>query len=239
LSLLSVNIDLVAAVREMRGQSEPDPAQAAMLAELAGADGITIQLRRNGRIIRDRDLYLLKGLVKSELTVELPPVDEVISKVLDIKPAMAILYADHLQATAVASTIDLGASEVDYSDLAARFSAVGVKVGYFIDPEPEASKRAAKHGADAVLINCSGYGDAPNVEQAQAELDRIDRAITAAQKAGLAVHCGRGLTLRNLGPLVELQTIDQFAVGFSLCSRALLLGLERTVKEYLHVLHRR
>ncbi len=237
MSLLSVNIDLVATVREMRGLSEPDPAQAAMLAELAGADGITVQLRRNGRIIRDRDLYLLKGLVKSELTIELPPVDDVISKVLDIKPSMAIFFADHMQTNAAASTIDLSGADVDYSDLAARVSAVGTKVGFFIDPEPDAAKKAAKMGAQAVLISCAAYADAPTLEQAQAELDRIDRAIAAAAKAGLAVHCGRGLTLRNIAPLAELEAIEQFAIGYGLCSRSLLLGFERTVKEYLHVLH--
>lgn len=239
MSLLSVNVDMVATIREIRGTTEPDPAQAAVLAELAGAEGVTVQLRRQGHVIRDRDLYVLKGIVKTRLTVELPPVEELIAKVLDIKPWMAVLFADHLAGGGPPSTLDLAGSEVDYRDLSARLAAAGVNAAFFVEPEPDAIKHAAKAGAKAVLINCAGYADARTIDQAQTELDRVDRAVAAAVKAGLAVHCGRGLNTRNLTPLAELGTVDEFVIGHGVCARAMLVGFERAVQELLQITRRR
>lgn len=230
--LLSVNLDMVAAMRQVSRLSEPDPAQAAVLAELAGVDGITIQLRRDRKYVRHRDLYLLKGVVKTKMTLEMPPTDEFIERGLEVKPWMVTFVADQIDSSTV-SAIDFGATPVDFKDITARFSGVGVNVCFFTDPEPDEIKAVAKTGATAVLINCNGYTEAETLEQAQAELDRIDRAVQTASKENLAVHCGRGITYKNIHPLVELGYVDEFVIGHAVCARAMLVGFERAVREMI------
>jgi pyridoxine 5-phosphate synthase len=233
---LSVNLDLVAALRELRGLKEPDPAQAAVLAELAQADGIAIQFRRDRRHIRERDIYLLKGVVKTKLTIEMPPVEDYIKKALEIKPWLVTFVADHADSSTPVSTIDFDAAPVDFSDVANQFAGVGVNIAYFVEPEPDAVKGAARSGATAVLINCHGYTAARTLEEAQSELDRIDRAVQAAHKSDLVVNCGRGISYRNMRPLMELGLIDEFVVGHAICVRAMLVGFERAVREMMDIL---
>jgi len=235
LSSLAVNVDSVAAIRSMRGYAEPDPVQAAVLAELAGADGIAVQLVPNRRFVRDRDLYLLKGVVKTRLTFEMPPTDEFIGKALEVKPWMVTFLSSQVGGDNAVLPIDLASDEIDFGGISARLTAVGVLVGYFIEPEEDQVKRAAKLGAGTVLINCAGYTDARRVDDAQRELDRIDAAGGVAAKAGLAVNCGRGLTYRNLTPVAELGLVDEFVIGYAIAARALLVGYERAITEMLRL----
>jgi pyridoxine 5-phosphate synthase len=207
--LLSVNVDLVGAAREARRLPEPDPAQAAVLAELAGADGITVQLRRDRR------------------TVE---------RALEVKPWLVTLVADHADSSAPVSPIDFDSAPVDFGEISSRFTAVGVNVCFFVEPDTEQIKRAARAGASAVLINATGYTHAATVEEAQSELDRIDRALQFAAKTDIAVHCGRGITYKNVTPLVELGMIDEFVVGYAICARAMLVGFDRAVREMIDLL---
>ncbi len=234
--LFSVLIDAVAAMRELKRTFEPDPAQAAVLAELGGCDGIVVQLRRDRKYIRDRDLYMLKGVVKTKLTVEMPPIDDIINRMLEVKPWMVTLVADHADSDSPVSTIDFTAAPVDFRDVTARFLAVGVNVCFFVEPEPEQIKSAAKAGASAVLINCSGFTGALTLDDAQTELDRIDRAVQAASKNDLEIHCGRGIHYKNIIPLLELGHVDEFIIGHAICSRALLIGMERSVRDMAELL---
>ncbi|MBU8932845.1 MAG: pyridoxine 5'-phosphate synthase [candidate division Zixibacteria bacterium] len=234
--LLSVNVDMVAATREIRRLSEPDPAQAAVLAELGGADGLALQLRRDRKYVRDRDLYLLKGVTKTRLTIEMPPVDDIITMALEVKPWMVTLVADHADSTNPVSTIGFTVAPVDFGDITARFNAVGVNVGFFVEPDTDQIKAASKADATAVLISCAGYTGARTLVEAQAELDRLDKAVQCAAKAGLEVHCGRGVTYKNVTPLVELGYVDEFVVGHAICCRALLVGFERAVREMIELL---
>ncbi len=231
MSLLTINLDIVAALREVRHLNEPDPAQAAVLAELAGADGISVQLRRDRKYVRDRDLYILKGVVKTKLIVEMPPVDDIIERAMEVKPWMVTLVADHADADTPVSTIDFGTAPIDFGDLTNRFKGVGVGVCYFVEPESDQVKGAIKSGAAAVMLDCSGYTGARSVEEAQTELDRLDRIGRAASKAGLTVFFGRGLNYTNIRPLTELGYVDEFVIGHSVSSRAVLVGFERAVRE--------
>lgn len=231
MTLLTVNLDLVAALRETRREIEPDPAQAAVLAELAGADGIAVQIRRDRKFIRDRDLYLLKGVIKSKMIIEMPPTEELLEKVLEIKPRMVILVADHADSSSPVSPIEVGSANIDFSDFTSKLSAVGITVGFYTEPESDMMRRVAKAGGSAVLINCSGYTLARDMPLAQSELDKIDSATQAAAKAGLLVLAGRGINYRNIGPLTELGNIDEFLIGHAICSRAMLSGMQRAVKE--------
>ena len=229
--LLSVKIDMVAAMRDVRRTVEPDPAQVAVLAEISGADGITVQVRRDRKFIRERDLYILKGVVKSRFTLEIPPVDDIIEKAIEIKPTMITLVVDHADSSVPVSTIDFNSTQIDFKDLTARLTSVGINVCFFVEPETDQIKKAAKNGASTILINCSGYTGAHTIDAAQSELDRIDKASQYASKNGFEVHCGRGLNYKNITPLVELKTIDEFVIGYAIFTRALLIGLERSIME--------
>ncbi len=233
MSALTVNIDLVSVLRSVRRLNEPDPAQAAVLCELAGADGVGVQVRRDRKYIRDRDLYILKSVVKTKLVCELPPADELIDLVLEVKPWIVILVADHADSDSPVSPIDFSNPAVDFGGLTDRFKGVGINVGFFVEPEMDDVKGAARAGAASVLINCSGFTDARTIEDAQSELDRIDRAVNGAAKQGLTVYAGRGITYKNIQPLVELGYIDEFIIGHAVNSRAMLVGYERAVKEML------
>lgn len=235
MSALTVNIDLVAILRSVRRLQEPDPAQAAVLAELAGADGISVQLRRDRKYIRDRDLFILKNVVKTKLVVELPPADELIDLAVEIKPWMVVLVADHADSDSPVSAIDFDNGAVDFGDITDRFKGVGVNVGFFVEPESDDIKGAAKAGATGVLVNCSGYTDARTIEDAQGELDRIERAIGFASKQGLAVYGGRGISYKNIQPLLDLGYFDELIVGHAIGSRAMLVGYERAVSEMMAV----
>ena len=235
MSALTVNIDLVAVLRSVRRLQEPDPAQAAVLSELAGADGISVQVRRDRKYIRDRDLYILKSIVKTKLIVELPPADELIDLAVEVKPWMVVFVADHADSDSPVSAIDFNNAAVDFGDVTDRLKGVGITTGFYVEPEMDDIKGAARSGATAVLINCSSFTDARTLEDAQGELDRIDKAVNFASKQGLAVYCGRGITYKNLQPLVELGYVDEFVVGHAIGSRAMLVGYERAVSEMLTV----
>lgn len=233
---LSVNLDLVAVLRAARRLNVPDPAQAAVLAELAGADGISVQLRRDRKYIRERDLYILKSIVKTRLSVEIPPAEDVVEKMLEIKPSVVVFAADHADSDSPMTTIDFESGGVDFREMVASFSGVGISTGFFVEPDPDAVKGAAKAGADSVLLSCEGYTGARTIEDAQKELDRIDRAAETAVKSDLFVRCGRGLSHKNIRPLVEQGNIDEFVIGQAIVSRALFTGLERSVGEMLALL---
>ena len=152
---LTVNISLVAALRETRPYNEPEPAQAAVLAELAGADGLLVQLRQDRRLIRDRDLYLLKGICKTKLMVGVPPVDDMIDRLLEVKPAVVVLVADHADHNNPVSTIDFIESAIDYSGVISRCTSADVAPCVFVEPSGDDVKGAARVGASAVLINAA------------------------------------------------------------------------------------
>jgi len=233
MSALTVNLDLVAVLRSVRRLHEPDPAQAAMLSELAGADGIGVQLRRDRKYIRDRDLYILKNVVKTKLVVELPPADELINLALEIKPWLVIFVADHADSDSPVSPIDFDNAAVDFGDITDRLKGVGVNVGFFVEPETDDIRGAAKAGASSVLVNCSRYTEARTIDDAQSGIDGLDRALNAASKQDMAVYCGRGISYKNIQPLVDLGCVDEFIVGHAIGSRAMLVGYERAVREML------
>lgn len=235
MALLTVNLDHVAALREARKLKEPDPAQAAVVAELAGADGIAIRLRRDRRFVRDRDLYILREVVKTKLTVEVPPTDEIIERILEVKPWMVTFVADHADVDAPVAGIDFNSAPVDFNDVSTRFKGVGIAVCFLIMPDVDTVKGAAKASADAVLIDCSGFTEAHTLDEAQRELDRIDRAAQVAAKAGLAVYAGRGINHKNIPALHELGLIDEFFVGHAIISRAVLKGMQPAVAEIAEI----
>lgn len=235
---LTVKLDPITILREARGGKDPDPAQVVVLAELAGVDGIAMQLRRDRKLMRERDMYLLKELVKTRMSIEIPPVDAMIEKVLEVRPHTVTFVADHADPSAPVSGIDFTDAPVDYSDLVSQLTGAGIRVCFFIEPEVHSVKGAAKAGAKGVLINCREYSDARSIEQAQEGLDRIDQAAGSAAKSELTVRAGGGIDYRNVGALVELGFINEFVVGHAVASRALLVGYGAAVTEMLRLIRR-
>jgi pyridoxine 5-phosphate synthase len=231
MSSLSVNLDTVGVLRESGHGKEPDPAQAAIFAEMAGANGITVLLRRDRKYLRDRDLYILKNIVKTRFNVGIPPTEDIIERVVEVKPYSVTIVADQANSDTPAATVDFHTGTIDFGDISTRFKGVGVRVNYFIEPEVEAVKGAAKAGADGVVFTCQLYADAQTNSDAKAELDRIDRAAQAAIRQGITTIAGRGLNYNNIQPLVELGNIEEFIVGRSICTRALFFGFDRAVRE--------
>lgn len=228
---------MVGVLRESGHRKEPDPAQAAIFAELAGANGITVQLRRDRKYLRDRDLYILKNIVKTRLNVGIPPTEDIIERAVEVKPYSVTIVADQADSESPAATVDFHTGTVDFNDISTRFNGVGVKVIYFVEPEIESVKGAHKAGADGVVLNCQAYADAPSVAETRAELDKIDHAAQAAARHGIVVYAGRSLNYGNIQPLVELGNIEEFIVGRSVCTRALFYGFDRAVKEMKQLLN--
>lgn len=231
MSLLTFNVDMAALLRSASRQNEPDPSQLAMLGELYGVDAISIQFRRDRKYIRERDLYILKGTVKSKLIIEMPPAEEAIEKIIELKPHSVIFAADHADSDTPLSPIDFNSAPVDFRTVSNQLNAVGIEVGYFVEPEPDEIKGASKANASAVVINCAGYTEARTAEDAQSELDRIDKAAQSAAKYNLSIYGARGLHYKNIKPLVELQMFQSFIIGDAIVSKGLLLGLKTAIED--------
>ena len=236
MSSLTFNVDTAAILRSISRKNEPDPSQYAILAELFGVDAIAVQFRRDRKYIRERDLYLLKGVVKSKFIIEMPPAEDAITKIIEIKPHTVIFGADHADSDTPLSPIDFNSAPIDYRTISNQLSAVGIEVGFFVEPEPDEIKGAVKSGASAVVINCAGYTEARTSEEAQTELDRIDKAAQSAVKNNVLLYGSRGLNYKNIKPLVELQLFHSFIIGDAISSKALLLGLDKAINDMQRLL---
>ncbi len=228
--LISIKVDLVASLRYRKYIKEPDPAHAAVLAELAGADGINCYLREDRQHVRDRDLYILKETVKSKLTLQIAPDSELVERAIEVKPYQVTLMP-FLSGTSVIDKGDLFASTAD--DL----RAAGICVGYFIKPEIDEVKAAARGKANIVEFDCSDYARAEKKADVDAELERLEQAAQLASKLGMAPHCGNGLNYRNIRPLCDLDIFEEFTVGHAIISRAVMVGLDRAVGEMAGIVH--
>jgi len=237
MSLISIKVDYVASLREIKHLKEPDPAQAAVLAELAGADGISCQLREDRKHIRDRDLYLLKEMVKSKLTLQIEPVEDLIERAIEVKPWMVTLMPFSNEDIIAKSGIDFENNRDLYAETSATLKNSGINVCYFIEPEIDAVKNAARAKIDAVELNAFRYISAETLEMAEAELDRMEQMSQLATKLDLTVNCGNGLNYKNIRPLIDLGTIEEFTVGYSIISRSLLVGMDRAVGEMVDIVH--
>lgn len=229
MALLTVSLDQVAILKTECRQGEPDTTQAAVMAELAGADGISIGLRRDRRHVTERDLYLLREIIKGRFSIVTPPGDELLKLVSEIKPTQVTLVADQPDPNAPVQGIDFDNASVDFSELVGELRALGVDVVFFIEPRVESVKGVSRTGATGLLIDCSVYTRARNSEEAQTGLDQIDAVAQAASKTQLSLSGTRAINYRNLSPLAELALFDEFVIGGSIAGRAMLVGLDRAI----------
>lgn len=233
---LGVNIDHVATIRQARGGAEPDPVAAAAIAELAGADGITIHLREDRRHIQDRDLKLLRQTVKTKLNLEMAATEEMIGIALAVKPDMCTLVPEKRQELTTEGGLDVRLHAQSMERSIARLQDGGIAVSVFIDPDPDQIKAAHKVGADYVEIHTGAFADASNWKVEEQELIKIENAVKLASRLGLGVNAGHGLNYTNIKKVTVFGGIEEFNIGHSIISRAVFAGLDRAVRDMVDLI---
>ncbi|MCG6155808.1 pyridoxine 5'-phosphate synthase [Rubinisphaera margarita] len=228
---LGVNIDHVATVRQARKTVEPDPVWAAALAELGGADGITVHLREDRRHIQDRDVRILRETVRVKLNLEMSIADEITDFALDIMPDQCTLVPEKREEVTTEGGLDLIANEDRVRRCIDRLLEAGIEVSLFIDPDEKQIAMADKMNVHAVELHTGQYADAVDVETQTRELDLLSEAAAQAHSLSMLLHMGHGLTYRNVGPIVEVPEVSELNIGHSIVSRAVMVGMERAVRE--------
>ncbi len=229
---LYINIDHVATVREARKTDEPDPVRAAVLAELGGADGITVHLREDRRHIQDRDVELLLATVRTCVNLELAVSASVLQLAVDWRPFQATLVPEKREEVTTEGGLRVDDDSADrISGAVSRLQEAGVRVALFIDPVAETVERAAATGAEAIELHTGEYANAADAAVREMRVEQLRRAARAGRDAGLAVHAGHGLTYENVMPVAAIAEIEELNIGHSIVSRAVFTGMERAVTE--------
>lgn len=227
---LGVNIDHVATVRQARKTYEPDPVWAAALAELGGADGITIHLREDRRHIQDRDLRLLRETVTVKLNLELACNQEVLDIACEVLPDQATLVPEKREEVTTEGGLDVISNREAVVAAVRQLREAGIHVSLFLDPDIAQIEAGAELGAAAVELHTGQYALARGQRQ-QGELDALIRAGTRVRELGMALHAGHGLTYQNVRPIVRIDHMHELNIGHSIISRAVFVGIERAVRE--------
>jgi pyridoxine 5-phosphate synthase len=227
---LGVNIDHVATVRQARQTDEPDPVWAATLAELGGADGITLHLREDRRHIQDRDLRLMRETVRVKLNLELACADEVVAVACSVKPDQATLVPERREEVTTEGGLDVLRGGQRLADTIRRLRDAGIDVSLFLDAELRQIEAAATLGAGSVELHTGQYALA-TADQRSAELDRLRHAGQAVRDAGMLLCAGHGLTYRNVRPVARIDDMHELNIGHSIISRSIMVGLTEAVRE--------
>ena len=228
---LSVNLDHVATLRQARRGKQPDPVAAAVIAELAGADGIIVHLREDRRHIQDHDLKLLRKVVKTRLNLEMANTEEILQIALKVKPDRVTFVPERRQELTTEGGLDVQANQRSLQKNIRRLKKAGIQTSLFIDPDPLQVKASKRVGAEFVEIHTGKYCEAPEEGSRRKEFERIARAIQQAHRLGLRVNIGHGLDYQNVSPFAQILGIEEYSIGHSIISRAVLVGLDRAVRE--------
>jgi pyridoxine 5-phosphate synthase len=226
-----VNIDHVATVRQARRALEPDPVAAAVLALLGGADGITVHLREDRRHIQDRDVHLLRQVVTQGLNLEMAAVDAIVDIACAVKPDEATLVPERRQELTTEGGLDVVTHNQAVGKAVQRLAAAGVEVSLFVDPDVLQIETAKLLGARAVEIQTARYSEARTEANRQRELRALTDAAASARDHGLHIHLGHGLNYSNVQAVVRIPGVEELNIGHSIVSRAVLVGMERAVRE--------
>ncbi len=232
---LYINIDHVATVRQARRTDEPDPVEAARLAEAAGADGITVHLREDRRHIQDSDVERLSSAVQTVLNLELATSREIVDLACRLKPFQATIVPERREEITTEGGLDLGGGGPRLADTIKRLAGAGIRVSLFIDPDRQVIDQAAALGVPAIELHTGDY--AHYWQEGNRALEALRHAAQHARSAGLAVHAGHGLTYRNVVPVAAIADIEELNIGHSIVSRAVLDGMATAVREMRELVH--
>lgn len=233
---LAVKIDMVAAMRELRKSAFPDPVAAAVMAELAGADGIAIHLRADRRYIQDRDVRILRQTVHSKLILEMAATTEMVGMALDIKPDHVTLVPEKREEFSAGGGFDLVVHNVEIREIVGTLQDSGIPVGILIEPDPEQLKEAHRTNAQIVELHTGAYCDAKTSKTRHKEFLKMVETVKLAYKLNLNIKAGHGLCYKTIKAFKGLAEIDEFSIGHSIISRALLTGIEKAVKEMIDLI---
>ncbi|MBV9772487.1 MAG: pyridoxine 5'-phosphate synthase [Gemmatimonadetes bacterium] len=236
---LYVNIDHVATVRQARRTDEPDPVRAAVLAELGGADGITVHLREDRRHVQDRDVRLLLETARTGINLELAAASEVLALAVEWRPMQATLVPEKREEVTTEGGLALGTPDArrHLGEAVERLRGAGIRTSLFIDPDPDALRASADLGVEAVELHTGEYANTRGAERHE-QLGRLRRAAALGHTLGMAVHAGHGLTYENVTLVAAVPEIEELNIGHSIVSRAVLVGLERATREMAEIVRR-
>ena len=232
----SLNIDHFATVRNARGGQQPDPVTAALIAEQAGADGIVCHLREDRRHINERDVRLLRELIKTKLDLEMAAVDEIVKIACDIGPELATLVPEKRQELTTEGGLNVIDNVSRLKDTIQELHGAEIEVSLFIEPELEQIDASAEIHSDFIEIHTGVFANALSEEEQFDELERIRAAVKHAKKLGLGVNAGHGLDYQNIKVFREVPDIDEVSIGHAIIAHAMFVGIERAVKEMIGLL---
>ncbi len=233
---LGVNVDHIATVRQARRAVQPDPVQAAILAELGGADGITVHLRADRRHVQDRDVEILRQVVKTRLNLEMAATQEMVRIALTVKPDQVTLVPERREEVTTEGGLDVVLNAVQLRPTVKTLTEGSIDVSLFVDPDLEQVKESHKIGAKAVEINTAAYADARDDRSREIAFRRVLDAARLGGKLGLGVHAGHGLDYKNVWGIAALADLSELNIGHSIVARAVLVGMERAVREMVEAM---
>ncbi len=233
---LAVNVDHVATIRQARGINEPDPVLAAGIAELAGAEGIICHLREDRRHINDRDLSLLRQTVKTKLNLEMAAVEEMVRIARDIRPELVTLVPERREELTTEGGLDVNSNPELYKKVVGELKERGIRVSFFIDPDPIQIETAEKIGGDVVEIHTGHYSEARTDSEAEKRFLRIAQSVEIADELDLGISAGHGLNYVNVKRFEALPQIEEYSIGHSIVARAVFVGFEQAVREMVDLI---
>jgi pyridoxine 5-phosphate synthase len=232
---LGVNIDHVATVRQARRTVEPDPVAAAVLAELGGADSITIHLREDRRHVQDRDVRVLAETIRTKMNFELSCAEQIVDFACSIRPHQATLVPEKREELTTEGGLDLRPRSPELRRAISKFKDTGIVVSLFIDPDEEQVRIAKELGVEAVELHTGQYAESRGDQQSQ-QLRRLEQASRWVDELGLKLHAGHGLTYQNVRPIAAIARMRELHIGHSIISRAVLVGIKEAVQEMKRLL---
>ena len=235
---LGVNLDHVATVRQARRGHEPDPVQAAVLALLGGADGITVHLREDRRHIQDRDVRLLRATVPQRLNLEMAAAEEIVALACDLKPDEATLVPERREELTTEGGLDVVKHQKIVQRAVERLKAAGIEVSLFLDPDDRQIEMAKVLGVHAIELQTARYSEAKTLAAREHELDQLRESAALARQHGLHVHLGHGLNYYNVQAVTRIPGVEELNIGHSIVARAVFVGLERAVREMKEAIRR-
>lgn len=231
MTLLGVNVDHVATIRNARGGKEPEPVTAALIAEISGADSIVCHLREDRRHIKERDVRALRQTVASPFQLEMALDDGIIEIALDVKPDEVLIVPERREEVTTEKGFDAVAGADALKSAAGRFKEAGIGVSVFVDADMAQVEAAHAAGADLVEIHTGPYAHAKSNKEVEAELDKVETAAHRAWELGIAVHAGHGLNYQNIERLLRQVPVEKVNIGHAIISRAVFTGFENAVRD--------